>query len=90
MTVFFTDGNGIKLPNNYNLLLLKFTLRGYFSQNFVSVKPKSWRRKSHALRKPRFAGKTKIKFSGIDRKLDSYVTNLTFLGMWSGRRILRN
>jgi len=41
-----SDANWIKLPNNYNIL--KFTLRGYFSQNYISVKPKSWRRKSHA------------------------------------------
>jgi len=34
MTVFFTDVNGIKLPNNYNLLLT-FMLRSCFSQNYV-------------------------------------------------------
>jgi len=51
-----TDANGIKLPNNYNLLL-KFTPRGYFFSELCKCKTEKLAKK-----KPRLVGKTKIKF----------------------------
>jgi len=43
MTVFLTDANGIRLPNNYNLLFKGYATRLFFPEIciFTSVKPKS-------------------------------------------------